>query len=337
MSGQLIDRLRALFCMHARGKMGAESCPAFSKKIMSKKIGIAIVAPGGRALDDTVLARGIARLEQHGCLVHNYYDPAQSFQRFGGTDGARLAQLEAAVADPQVQVVMALRGAYGLTRLLPKIDFEAMAASGKIFVGFSDMTALHMALMAKTGALSYAGPMFAGDFAADQPVDFTLDNFWQCLAGPGHVITELAAGNPSVNVAGKVWGGNLTMLVSLLGTDYFPAIDGGILFVEDVNEHPYRVERMLLQLMQAGVLARQQALLLGDFSNYRLSAADQGYDFEAMLGFLRATLPLPVLTGLQFGHGPKRVTIPFGAQASLVSDSARFQLTMRDYPTLGAA
>ncbi len=304
---------------------------------MTKKIGIAIFAPGGRAPDDAVLARGIERLEQRGCIVHNYYDPEQSFQRFGGTDEGRLAQLEAAVADPEVQVVMALRGQYGLTRLLPQIDFEALAASGKIFVGFSDMTALHMGLMAKTGAISYAGPMFAGDFAADKPVDFTLDNFWQCLAGPTHVITELAAGNPSVNVAGKVWGGNLAMLVSLLGTEYFPVIEGGILYVEDVNEHPYRVERMLLQLMQAGVLAKQKALVLGDFSAYRLSPADNGYDYDVMLAYLRSTLPLPVLTGLQFGHIPKRVTIPFGAQASLVSDSARFQLTMSDYPTLGDA
>jgi muramoyltetrapeptide carboxypeptidase len=301
---------------------------------MTKKIGIAIIAPGGRAPDGAPLALGIERLEQRGCLVHNYYDPAQDFQRFGGTDDGRLAQLEAAVADPDVQVVMALRGQYGITRLLPRIDFEALAASGKIFVGFSDMTALHMGLMAKTGAISYAGPMFAGDFATDKPIDFTLDNFWQCLAGPTHVITEQAAGNPAVNVAGKIWGGNLAMLVSLLGTDYFPDIEGGILYVEDVNEHPYRVERMLLQLMQAGVLGKQKALVLGDFSAYRLGPADRGYDFDVMLAYLRATLPLPVLTGLQFGHIPKRVTIPFGAQASLVSDAERFRLTMSDYPTL---
>ena len=124
------------------------------------------------------------------------------------------------------------------------------------------------------------------------------------------------------------------MIVSLLGTEYFPVIDDGILFIEDVNEHPYRVERMLLQLMQAGVLQRQKALVLGDFSNYVLSPADNGYDFDAMLAYLRATLPLPVLTGLQFGHGPKRVTIPFGAKARLWSDAAHFELTLSDYPTI---
>jgi muramoyltetrapeptide carboxypeptidase len=304
---------------------------------MTKQPGIAIVAPAGRPADDAALPRGIALLEKRGFTVHDYYDPALAFQRFGGTDDARLAQLEAAVADPDVQIIMALRGQYGLTRLLPRIDFDAIAASGKILVGFSDVTALHMGLMAKTGAISYAGPMFAGDFAAAEPVGFTLDNFWQCLAGPTHTITEVAAGNPSVNVAGKIWGGNLAMLVSLLGTEYFPDIEGGIMFVEDINEHPYRVERMLLQLMQAGILAKQQALVLGDVSGYRLSPADNGYDFDVMLAYLRAHLPLPVLTGLQFGHIPKRVTIPFGAYATLVSDNERFKIIMSDYPTLADA
>lgn len=297
-------------------------------------IGIAIVAPGGYASDNDALERGIARLRAQGHTVHNYYDHAQVFQRFAGTDAARLAQLNAAIADPDVQVVMALRGAYGLTRLLPQIDFAAMAASGKTFVGFSDFTAVHMGLMAKTGALSYAGPMFAGDFGVDEVDEFTLAQFWHCLAGPTHTITERAAGNPHVDVAGAIWGGNLSMLVSLIGTEYFARIDDGIVFVEDVNEHPYRVERMLLQLLQAGVLGRQKALVLGEISAYRLNAADNGYDFDAMLAYLRANLPIPVLTGLRFGHGRTRVTIPFGAKARLVSDDAGFVLTMSDYPTL---
>jgi muramoyltetrapeptide carboxypeptidase len=300
--------------------------------VITPHIGIAVVAPGGYAPDPAAVERGIARLQAQGCLVHNYYDPAQVHQRFGATDEARLAQLHAAAADPEVQVVVALRGQYGMTRLLPKIDFEALAASGKIFVGYSDITALHMGLMAKAGAASYAGPMFAGDFGAPDPVEFTLENFWQCLAGPTHTIVEQAAGNPSVEARGTIWGGNLAMLVSLLGTDYFPRIDGGILFIEDIGEHPYRIERMLLQLLQAGVLGRQQALVLGDISGYRLSPADNGYDFAAMLAYLRATLPVPVLTGLSFGHIARRVTIPFGAQALLTSDGEGFRITLSDYP-----
>lgn len=305
--------------------------------MITQQIGIAIVAPAGQALDPCAVDRGIARLEDHGCLVHNYYDHASIHERFGGTDEGRLAQLQAAIVDPSVQIIMALRGGYGTTRLLPQIDFEALAASGKLVVGFSDITAIHMSLMARTGALSYAGPMIAGDFGAREPVQFTLDDFWQCLQGPTHTITECVAGNPCIQEEGTVWGGNLAMIVSLLGTPYFPRIDGGILYLEDIAEHPYRVERMLLQLHHAGVLERQRAVVLGDFSGYTLGANDNGYDFDTMLAHLRATLPVPVINGLSFGHIPRRVTIPFGAQGRLLSHAEGFSLQLSDYPTVRRA
>jgi len=299
-----------------------------------QRLGIALVAPGGYAPDPEAVTRGIARLEAQGILVHNYYDHAQRHLRFGGTDASRLAQLNAAAADPEVQVVVALRGQYGISRLMPHIDFDRMADSGKIFVGYSDITAFHMGLYARRGAISYAGPMFAGDFGAAEPVQFTLDDFWHCLAGPTHTVQGQGAGNPLLDVAGTVWGGNLAMIMSLAGTPHFPQIDGGILFLEDIAEHPYRIERMLLQLMQTGVLARQRAIVLGDFSGYRLAPSDNGYDFEQMLAYLRATLPCPVLTGLEFGHIQRRVTIPFGAQGRLVSDESVWQLRMSEYPTI---
>ncbi len=305
----------------------------------TQTIGIAIVAPSGYTLDDAALARGIAALEAQGHTVHNYFDSAAVFQRFAGTDEARLAQLYAAAEDPRVRVVMALRGGYGMSRLLPHIDFDRMAASGKIFVGYSDFTAFQMALLAKTGAISYAGPMFLPDFAAREPLAYTIDDFFQCVTSRSrsHRVSQSARGNPTLNVHGTLWGGNLAVIMSLLGTEYFPVVDDGILFVEDINEHPYRVERMLLQLMQSGVLARQKALILGDFSGYKISPADNGYDFDAMLAYLRKTLPCPVLTGLQFGHCAKRVTIPVGAKADLWSDAAHFELSISGYPTVGDA
>ena len=297
-------------------------------------LGIALVAPGGYAPDPDAIPRGIARLEAQGILVHNYYRHEERHQRFGATDAERLAQLEEAVADPDVQVVMAIRGAYGMTRLLPDIDFERMAASGKIFVGYSDVTAFHMGLYAKTGAISYAGPMFASDFGTPELDAFTLDDFLHCLAGPTHTVTGHGTANPRLDVTGTVWGGNLAMTMSIVGTPYFPRIDGGILFFEDIAEHPFRVERMLLQLMHTGVLARQRAVVLGDFSGYRLGPNDNGYDFDAMLTYLRATLPAPILTGLEFGHIARHVTIPFGAQGHLVSDGERWTLRLSDYPTV---
>lgn len=300
-------------------------------------IGLAIAATGGAAPDNIAVDRGIARLRELGVRVHNYYDHAQIHQRFGGTDTARLAQLHSAIADPDVQVVMALRGQYGISRLMPQIDFNAIADSGKIVVGYSDLTALHMGLLAKTGALSYAGPMICNDFSDEEWNDYTQQQFWSCLAGPTHTVRGEAAGNPAVEEEGTIWGGNLAMMVSLLGTEWFPKVDGGILFLEDVAEHPYRVERMLLQLMQAGVLAKQNAIVLGDFSRYKLSPADNGYDFEQMLAYIRATLPVPILTGLPFGHIPHRATIPFGAKAQLTSGGTGFTLKMSGYPTVGLA
>jgi muramoyltetrapeptide carboxypeptidase len=313
------------------------------------QIGIAIVAPGGNAPDEEALVRAVARLRAQGCLVNNYYEADKKFQRFGGTDAARVAQLNEAAADPEIQIVMALRGSYGISRILPEIDFQRMRESGKLFVGYSDFTAFHMGLMAQAGGISFAGPMICDDFTRDEQEAYTLQQFWSCVSGPCHIVDGAAAGNhgtgnpvagnpvagnPVLELEGKVWGGNLAMLVHLLGTPYWPEIEGGILFIEDVNEHPYRVERMLLQLLHAGVFARQQALVLGDFSGYRLGPLENGYDFDAMLAYIRHRLPVPVLTGLPFGHVRRRACLPFGAQARLVSSEEVLRLEMRHYPTL---
>ncbi len=296
-----------------------------------RRTGIAIVAPGGYAPDEAAFRLALARLEAEGWLVHNYYDPSRKHQRFGGSDAERVGQLHAAARDPDVDIIIALRGGYGMSRLLPAIDFDLLAASGKMLVGHSDFTALQLGLLARTGATSFAGPMICDDFTRADPSEFTMKHFRSCLLTREHAFTVEAAGNPTLAAAGTLWGGNLTMLNHLLGTPYMPDIDGGILFVEDVNEHPYRVERMLLQLLHAGILQRQRALLLGDFSAYRLSDYDNGYDFAAMLDYLRATLRVPVLTGLPFGHIRDKLTLPVGGQASLVSGAAGFSLTMNGY------
>ena len=299
-----------------------------------KDLGVAIIAPGGYASDEAAFLRGLEYLRSLGCIVHNYYEPKDKFQRFGGTDEARLQQLQTAAANPDVQVVFALRGGYGLSRLLPKIDFKKIAASGKLFVGHSDFTPFHMGLLIAGGAMSFAGPMLSDDFAREERSEFTLQHLWQCLTNPTHTIAVQSANNPEVDVTGLLWGGNLAMLTHLIGTPYFPSIDGGILFVEDVAEHPYRVERMLLQLLYAGVLERQKALILGDFSNYRLTDYDNGYDFGATVTYIRSQLSIPVLTGLPFGHIRDKATLAVGSQAQLVSDGNSWELTMRDYPNL---
>lgn len=297
------------------------------------RLGVAIVAPGGYAPDEAALGCAIERLQARGCTVNNYYDPQAKHQRFGGTDESRVAQLHAAAQDQDVRIVLALRGGYGLSRILPLLDFGMLAASGKLFVGHSDFTALQMGLLARTGAISFAGPMICDDFSREQPSDFALRDFWQCVENPTHAILFEAEGNPPIDVSGTLWGGNLTMLTHLVGTPYMPQIEGGILFVEDVNEHPYRVERMLLQLLHAGLLD-QKAIVLGNFSNYRLSEYDNGYGFNAMLDYLRGRLGVPVLSGLPFGHMRDKATLAVGCKARLRSNGKTAELLMNGYPSL---
>jgi muramoyltetrapeptide carboxypeptidase len=302
--------------------------------IMPPHAGIGIVATGGYAPDDAAVSRGVKLLEAQGCRVQNFYDGRRKHQRFGGSDEARLAQLHAAASSQDVDIVLALRGGYGLSRLLPNIDWKLLAGSGKLFVGHSDFTALQMGLLAQQDAISFAGPMICDDFIRPQLSDYTMQQFWQCLTMPVHTVHGNGNGNPSVNVSGRLWGGNLSMLVHLIGTPWMPKIEGGILFVEDVNEHPYRVERMLLQLLHAGILDKQKALLLGDFSSFKLSDYDNGYDHNAMLAFLRSRTSVPILTGLPFGHLPEKTTLPVGGQAHLTCDGKPFKLVCSAYPTL---
>jgi muramoyltetrapeptide carboxypeptidase len=303
------------------------------QEMKKTNVGVAIVAPSGYAPDEAAPARAIERLQAHGCIVRDYYEPAKKHQRFGGTDAGRIAQLHAAAADPEVQIVLALRGGYGMSRILPELDLAMLAASGKLFVGHSDFTALQMALLAQGGAATFAGPMVCIDFSRDDISEFTLHNFWQCVNGPTHAVKFEAAGNPDIDAFGILWGGNLTMLTHLIGTPYMPRIDGGILFIEDVNEHPYRIERMLLQMLHAGLL-NQKAIVFGDFSSYSLNAYDNGYSFDTMLAYLRDRIGVPILTGLPFGHIREKVTLVVGSQASLQSASGTCTLSMSGYPML---
>lgn len=294
---------------------------------------IAIVAPSGYAPRPELVERGIAALHAQGCVVRNFSDPDRKFQRFGATDDERIAQLYAAANAPDIDIVLALRGGYGLSRLLPSLDFAQLAASGKLFVGHSDFTVLQMGLL-QQGGISFAGPMLCDDFVRDEPSMFTLADFWQCLTQPTHTVAGEGEGNPDCDVEGQLWGGNLAMLTHLAGSPWLPQIDGGILFVEDISEHPYRVERMMLQLLHVGVLQKQRAILFGDFSGYRLSDYDNGYDFAQMVDYLRARLQTPLLTGLPFGHVRDKATFAVGAQAHLRASGGRFTLQMRGYSYL---
>ena len=252
-------------------------------------------------------------------------------QRFGGDDDTRLAALHR-VAAQAPSIAMATRGGYGLTRLLDRIDWKRIATSverGTRWVGHSDFTALQLGLLAHARATTWAGPMACYDFgretgehgekAIDAVDEVTRDCFVEAMSGELEAVGfRTEAGFDGLDVKGPLWGGNLAMLCSLLGTPHWPRIKGGVLFLEDVNEHPYRVERSLLQLQQAGVLDAQKAVLLGAFTDFRPSPLDRGYTLKSMLAQLRSVTRTPILTGLPFGHVPTKVTLPVGARVQLV-------------------
>lgn len=301
---------------------------------MSDSIGIALVAPSGYAPDTVAVERAIARLQAAGYRVKRHFAADEKCERFGASDALRAAHLHAAASDPDADIVLALRGGYGLSRILPQLDWPLLAASGKLFLGHSDFTAFQMGLLAQTGAISFAGPMLCDDFTRAPASDFTHARCWQCLTSAQTVVQVAQENSQPVDASGILWGGNLAMVAHLVGSPYLPHIDGGILFLEDINEHPFRVERMLLQLLHTGVLVNQSAIVLGDFSGYKLSEIDNGFCFDSMLARLRATLPVPVLTGLPFGHIVDKVTLPVGAPATLTGDARGWTLTVTGYPHL---
>jgi muramoyltetrapeptide carboxypeptidase len=297
---------------------------------MKRPHGIGLYAPAGFALTPGALDRAVGRLEA--MWEHVIVDPTctQRWQRFAANDDDRLAAVMRMASDPRIDLALPLRGGYGWTRLLPRLDFRALAASGKQWIGYSDFTAFALAALAQSGMTTFAGPMAQGDFGAEVPSAFTFDHCFGVLDQPRYEVACTLEG-PDVACAGTLWGGNLALVAHLVGTPYFPQVDGGILFLEDIGESPYRVERLLYQLHHAGILARQRAILLGHFTGYTLTDSDGGFELRDAVAHLRAICPVPVLTGLPFGHVPDKLTLPVGGQCALAVNDGAATLAFSDY------
>jgi len=289
--------------------------------------GLLLFSPAGVVRSALPLRRAAARLAELGFTVEIDAAATARMQRFAGDDDARLAALHR-VAATRPSVALATRGGYGLTRLLDRIDWKRIArsvAGGTRWVGMSDMTSLQLGLLAHADGVTWAGPLACDDFgrsAAEGGVDdVTASCFVEAMSGALEAVGfRTEPGFDGLEVRGTLWGGNLTIVNSMLATPHWPRIRGGILFFEDVNEHPYRVERNLLQLQQAGVLDAQKAIVLGAVSGFSKSPNDRGYSLATMLARVRAATRTPVLTGLPFGHVPIKVTLPVGAKVRLVVD-----------------
>lgn len=292
--------------------------------------GIGLYAPAGFVADPAAIDRAVHRLSEIGHRV--VVDPTCStrWQRFSAPDDERLAAVLRMAADPRVELAIAARGGYGWSRLLDRIDFASLARSGKRWMGHSDFTAFQLAALASAGMTTFAGPMAAYDLGAAVPSAFTLDHCWGLLGATRYEIA-CALDGPDFAGEGMLWGGNLAMVAHLAGTPHMPRVDDGILFLEDIGEHPYRLERMLYQLHHAGLLVRQRAVLLGDFSGYELVPNDNGYDAAAMVAHLRARLDVPLYTGFPFGHRSEKLTLPVGGRCAITVRDGAAQLVLSDY------
>lgn len=291
---------------------------------------IYLISPSGAVRNKAALRLGVKRLKQLGHDVELDPDALSSDQRFAGDDEARLAAV-ARAAGSRADIVMLTRGGYGLTRLLKRLPYKAIAASvkrGTQWVGHSDFTALQMALLAKTGASTWAGPHACVDFGRAEMDDITMACFEDMAQGRGEgagwklPAADLAYLPKKTLLAENaiLWGGNLSVLCSLVGTSYLPQVQGGVLFLEDVAEHPYRIERMLTQLWNAGVLGQQKAFVLGSFTDYKLTTHDKGFKLQTVVDWLRTQVKKPVLTGLPFGHVATKLCLPVGRPVTLLRE-----------------
>jgi muramoyltetrapeptide carboxypeptidase len=290
---------------------------------------IYIYSPSSAVRDKAAFRRGVKRLKALGHEVEVDDAALSVHQRFAGDDATRLAAISRAAASG-ADVALIARGGYGLTRILDAIPYKAVAKAidkGTEFVGCSDFTALQNALLVKTGAVTWSGPAVGEDFGAEGGADDIMEACFDDLVtgqgeGTGWRMPARDADLTFKPVQDAVlWGGNLCVLASLIGTPYFPVVDKGVLFIEDTNEHPYRIERMLDQLKMAGVLARQRAVVFGQFTGIRkVPGYDRGFGLNTVIDRLRASLKVPVLAGLPFGHVQTKVLLPVGAKVSMAAE-----------------
>lgn len=282
---------------------------------------VAVVASAA-AIERAHLERGVNVLASMGYRVKVSERVLARSGILAGDDRERASELQEYFADPEVKAIFSARGGYGCGRLLPLLDFKAMAKAPKIFVGFSDATFLLNALVDFAGTVSFHGPMVAMDFAKGlSPRSF--EHLQGLLSGriDSFELEARETMHPG-NAQGEVIGGCLSVVVAMIGTPFEPRFDGRILFLEDTGEKAYRIDRMLVQLRQSGALGRVAGIVFG-----AIRAID-GNEQETQLiarfaAEQTAGLGCPVLYGIEAGHGTENFTIPFGVVARIDSAARR--------------
>ncbi len=297
---------------------------------------VVLLAPAGPLLerDDLMRAQELCRaldyvpsLGRHAAARHGY---------FAGTDDERLADLNAALADPTVDAIWCLRGGYGVTRILDRVDFDALARAPKAIIGFSDITALLVAVTRTTGLVTFHGPTarqampafsrwhFERVLASDEPPGRLgrIPPPTTVLVPKEHRIVTLYGGVAE----GPLIGGNLTLLQCVIGTAFFPDLTGAILFLEDVGEDLYRIDRMLSHLRITGALARLAGVAIGHFTERKRHMNDGAFGLDEILTHYFHPLGIPVAYGFPIGHIDQQWTLPLGIRARLDADAGELDL-----------
>ena len=293
---------------------------------------LGIICPASPVADTARIERGVRYLESLGYRVTVGANAAKSDGYLAGSDEERASDIHAMFSDARVKGIFCARGGYGTGRLLGLIDYRHIARHPKIFVGYSDVTALQLALWKKCALVTYHGPMSAVEMAG--PIDpFTEESLWNTLtaAAPGMTAARGSRSADRRRVRGRLLGGNLSLIASVMGTPWEPDFRGTILFLEEIGEDPYRVDRMLVQLAHAGAARRAAATVMGEFTACVVrESGTPTRPLEASFADFAAQARGPVAQGFPVGHEKRMATLPLGIRALL--DAGEGSLTLEEAP-----
>ena len=284
---------------------------------------IGLISPASPPPSPNMIESGVKYIESLGYKTTLAKNVNKVRGYLAGTDEERVEDIHQMFSDKNVKAIFSLRGGYGAFRLLDKIDYKLIKNNPKIFVGFSEITALQMAFLSKTKLISFAGPMVLPNFSAEVS-SFTEDNFWKIITSSKikstvniEIFNESSLTN-SVKVIGKVVGGNLAVLSAMIGTDYLPNFKNKILLLEEISEPPYKIDRMLNQLRLHNIFNEVKGIILGDF----IDCIEQDKNKNTMeltdvLSDYFESLSIPVIKSFPFGHSKNIVTLPIGCKIEI--------------------
>ncbi|MEM6782157.1 MAG: LD-carboxypeptidase [Bacteroidota bacterium] len=304
---------------------------------------IALVAPASPPRSPDHLEAGVAALEARGLTVEVPHLAPTGY--LAASDEERAAALNALLARDDLDALVCVRGGYGVLRLLDRLDYAVARRHPKLIVGYSDITALHLALFAHAGLPGLSGPMAAPDWPrlAESDAGRAAEaQFWALAGGTVPVDIVGPGSEPLVpmqpgDTTGTLLGGNLSLVAALLGTPYLPDLTGAILFVEDIGEAPYRIDGLLARLRLAGLLDQLGGLVFGAFtSTTPPSGQPASFTVDEVLEHYAASLAIPVARGLVYGHFPVKSTLPVGVRARLTVTGTTASLTVLDPVVAGS-